>query len=51
MRAALAVAAAILIPVAVILFFGWIAARSAPVCTCNDSDHCICGGAWGGRRG
>lgn len=50
MRAALAVEAAILIPVAVIYFFAWLAARNAPLCTCVESDDCTCGGAWGGRK-
>lgn len=48
MRAALAVAAAILIPVAVVLFFAWIALRTAPECTCGDPD---CGGGCLGEGG
>lgn len=50
MRAALAVMAAILIPVAVILFFAWLSTRSSLPCICPDSDDCTCGGAWGGRE-
>lgn len=50
MRAALAVAAAILIPVAVICFFAWISVRGRAPCVCIDSDNCTCGGAWGAKR-
>lgn len=50
MRAALAVAAAFLIPAVVILFFAWLATRQGLPCICEDADDCTCGGAWGGRK-
>lgn len=28
----------------------WLAERNASVCTCDESDDCTCGGAWGDRR-
>jgi len=47
---ALAVAAIILAPVAILVGVTLWATRRQLPCICEDADECVCGGAWGKRE-